>query len=181
MEDQHTPGHDIIDLRDVRDEFHRIVGALRDASAERDADAIEENENDPRGDDRCSNECVCTVAEKIDAYEFEGAFAMFEDDEALHDLAGVDYDEIEYVRHVLDLEREIGDLDSAANNEPVMIAETYFVEYAEQFAEDVGYINTNGSMGWPFTHIDWEGAARDLKMDYMSCDFGGHEYWRLAH
>lgn len=31
--------------------------------------------------------------------------------------------------------------------------------------------------GWPNYCIDWDRAARDLKMDYTEIDFGGVSYW----
>lgn len=56
-----------------------------------------------------------------------------------------------------------------------LIRDSYFTEYAQQLAEDIGA--TNDSAEWPFTHIDWEGAARDLQMDYTAVDFDGVTYW----
>lgn len=55
-----------------------------------------------------------------------------------------------------------------------LIRESHFVEYARQFAEDVGLVSRRRS--WPSNHIDWEAAARSLRMDYFSVDFGGVEY-----
>lgn len=59
-----------------------------------------------------------------------------------------------------------------------LIRESYFVEYAEQLADDIGAVNRESS--WPNNHIDWEAAAAELKIDYMSLDFGGTEYWMRA-
>lgn len=55
------------------------------------------------------------------------------------------------------------------------IADTYFEEYAQELAEDIGAIDRN--MNWPATHIDWETAARDLQIDYTSVEIDGNEYW----
>ena len=38
-------------------------------------------------------------------------------------------------------------------------------EFAEQLAEELGYINNNVS--WPYTCIDWEHASRELMYDYF--------------
>lgn len=55
-----------------------------------------------------------------------------------------------------------------------LIRDTYFVEYAQQFAEDIGAIKDD--QGWPYDHIDWEAAADALKMDYSSVTFAGVDY-----
>lgn len=56
-----------------------------------------------------------------------------------------------------------------------LIRDSYFEEYAQQLAEDIGAINRDAS--WPNDCIDWEKAADALKMDYFSVDFDGVEYW----
>ena len=56
-----------------------------------------------------------------------------------------------------------------------LIRGTYFIEYAQDLAEDIGAIDANAS--WPNTCIDWEQAARDLQMDYTSVEFNGVTYW----
>lgn len=55
------------------------------------------------------------------------------------------------------------------------INDLYFVEYAQQLAEDTGAINRDAQ--WPNYHIDWEAAADELKMDYTSYDVGCETYW----
>lgn len=59
-----------------------------------------------------------------------------------------------------------------------LIRDSYFVEYAQELAEDLGYINKEVS--WPYTALDWEKAAEELKQDYRSADFDGIEYWIRA-
>ena len=56
-----------------------------------------------------------------------------------------------------------------------LIRDTYFEDYAQELAEDIGAINND--MTWPNTCIDWERAARELQMDYMCIDFDGVDYW----
>ena len=56
-----------------------------------------------------------------------------------------------------------------------LIRDSYFVEYAQELAEDIGAINSY--FGWPNNCIDWEQAARELRMDYTSVDFDGVTYW----
>src|SRR6185437_14764703 len=59
--------------------------------------------------------------------------------------------------------------------EPTMIAESYFVEYAQELAEDIGAIDSDAR--WPAYCIDWERAARDLAMDYSLVTFDGSDYY----
>lgn len=56
-----------------------------------------------------------------------------------------------------------------------LIRDSYFVEYAQELAEDIGAIGRDNQ--WPLYCIDWEQAARDLQMDYTSLDFDGVTYW----
>ena len=73
---------------------------------------------------------------------------------ALRDLAGQDISEWE---------------DGAT-----LIRDSYFTEYAEQLAEDMGAIDRECS--WPVSHIDWEAAAGELLQDYTYVQFNGVTY-----
>lgn len=59
------------------------------------------------------------------------------------------------------------------------IRDSYFEDYAQELAEDLDLVDTNAS--WPMNCIDWESAARHLKMDYTSIDFDGVTYWVRAY
>ena len=56
-----------------------------------------------------------------------------------------------------------------------IIHEDYFVAYAEQLADEIGAINKEAE--WPLTHIDWEAAADELKIDYSVVGFNGIVYY----
>lgn len=56
-----------------------------------------------------------------------------------------------------------------------LIRDSYFQDYAEELAEELGYIKKDVS--WPYTCINWEQAARDLQQDYTSVDWDGVTYW----
>lgn len=56
-----------------------------------------------------------------------------------------------------------------------LIRDSYFVEYAQEFADVIGAVRGDGR--WPTYCIDWEWAARDLQQDYASVDFDGVSYW----
>lgn len=55
------------------------------------------------------------------------------------------------------------------------VHDDYFVDYAEQLAEDIGAIDANAN--WPTCHIDWQAAARSLQHDYTPITVRGHTYW----
>lgn len=55
------------------------------------------------------------------------------------------------------------------------IADDYFEEYAQELAEDLGAVKRN--VEWPYTCIDWERAARELKSDYTAVEIDGKTYW----
>lgn len=56
-----------------------------------------------------------------------------------------------------------------------LIRDSYFEEYARQFADDIGAIDAKAT--WPLDHIDWKVAAEHLQMDYTEVDFDGVAYW----
>jgi hypothetical protein len=56
-----------------------------------------------------------------------------------------------------------------------LIRDSYFKEYAQELADDIGAINSEAT--WPNNCIDWDRAARELQMDYTSVEFDGVTYW----
>ena len=82
-----------------------------------------------------------------------------------------------------DILARIKDLQESRANDPdcfgeTLIRDSYFEEYARDFAEDCCKMPTN--IQWPYPRTDWSEAAEQLKMDYMSVDFDGVEYWIKA-
>lgn len=61
-----------------------------------------------------------------------------------------------------------GDGDSAT-----LIAEDEFVDHARELADDIHGIS---DLEWPFSHIDWDAAADDLRMDYSEIEIAGIYY-----
>lgn len=86
-------------------------------------------------------------------------------------------EDIEFLASVEDLNSQLygGGLEDAAQNDPIMILESYFETYAQEFAEEIGAIDQNGR--WPSYCIDWERAANDLAMDFSLVEFGGYNYY----
>lgn len=56
-----------------------------------------------------------------------------------------------------------------------LIRDSYTKDYAQEFAEDIGAVNSD--MAWPGNCIDWEQATYEFLMDYASVEFGGVTYW----
>jgi hypothetical protein len=56
-----------------------------------------------------------------------------------------------------------------------LIRDDYFRTYAQELAEDCGMIDANAA--WPARCIDWDQAARELRMDYTSVTYAGVTYW----
>ena len=56
-----------------------------------------------------------------------------------------------------------------------LIRDSYFEEYAMDFAEEIGAVDSGAC--WPNTCIDWKQAAEELQQDYFSVDFDGVDYW----
>src|SRR3982750_2500786 len=56
-----------------------------------------------------------------------------------------------------------------------LIAEDAFTDYARELAEDIGAIS--GDEQWPLSYIDWEAAARALKMDYTTVELDNVTYY----
>lgn len=56
-----------------------------------------------------------------------------------------------------------------------LIRDSYFEDYAEELADDIGAIDSNQS--WPLNCIDWKQAADELKQDYTSVELENVTYW----
>jgi hypothetical protein len=56
----------------------------------------------------------------------------------------------------------------------MFINDTYFKEYAQDLADQIGVVDTNAS--WPANCIDWDQAADELKSDYTVMEVGGFTY-----
>lgn len=88
-----------------------------------------------------------------------------------------DADDSEYLELVTELEGQLWtDLETVAHQyDPILILDSYFETYAQDFAEDIGAINREAD--WPANHIDWEAAADSLKMDFTEYTIGRYTYY----
>jgi hypothetical protein len=91
-----------------------------------------------------------------------------------------DEDDREFLAMFEELEQQLWtDIEEIAHGyDPVLILDTYFAEYAQDFAESIGAINRD--VGWPLSHIDWDSAADSLKMDYTQFKIGNYTYYGRA-
>lgn len=91
-----------------------------------------------------------------------------------HDGGG-DPDDIEEYKALSALAQAVREVSSEYHEGVTLIRADEFVDYARQYAEDIGAINATDHE-WPLYCIDWDKAARELKSDYCPVDFGGEEY-----
>lgn len=92
------------------------------------------------------------------------------DDEEKQELA-------ELLALMVDLEGMGGDEQWEGTWYPLtLIRDSYFEDYARELADDL-YGNEMSDSHWPFTCIDWESAARELRMDYSPVEFRDVTYW----
>lgn len=109
---------------------------------------IDELRGEERIDSRDMIELADDLRERDDLTDEERAFIALVDDEA----GGVP--DFRYGAH--------------------FIREDDFIGYARELAEDIGAIS--GDEGWPLHCIDWEYAARELRMDYTDATILGYDY-----
>lgn len=88
-----------------------------------------------------------------------------------------DPEDSEYLDLVKELEDQLWtDMETIAHNyDPVLIRDTYFVTYAQDYAEEIGAIGSDA--GWPVSFINWEDAAEALRMDYTEFKIGRYVYY----
>ena len=77
------------------------------------------------------------------------------------------------------LEDEIDALQEVVDEgiDDTLVHEDYFQKYAEELAVDIGAIDHRPRDRWPYTCIDWEQAAEELKQDYSVIDIRGGTYY----
>lgn len=89
-------------------------------------------------------------------------------------MMGLSEDEAEELTALIDLAAE-GERSPGWRYGETLIRDSYFEDYAQQLAEDIGAISNDHQ--WPNYCIDWERAARELQMDYTCVEFDGVDYW----
>src|SRR5687767_7294225 len=96
----------------------------------------------------------------IDSRDVIEAIENYQSDASTSDVDPDDY------RALLRLAEQASDYAADWEYGETLIRDSYFTEYAQQLADDIGAIDANAA--WPLSHIDWEAAADELKQDYTS-------------
>ena len=124
-------------------------------------DMVNANDIDARIDE-IETEMSCAFEAAV-AFDFESVFAD-----------GVSTDDVEELRTL----RSVRDQASAYSNDwrhgVTLISDRYFKQYAMDYAEESAGVS---SSAWPFTCIDWDKAAAELRTDWTSIDFDGETFW----
>jgi predicted nuclease with TOPRIM domain len=92
----------------------------------------------------------------------------------LNDLEGYIEDLIQENLVLMDFVDKYEDEIPEFTDGAVLIRDDYFVEYAQQLADDIYDIEDSR---WPFCHIDWDEAAEALQQDYAIVEIAGDVYW----
>ena len=82
--------------------------------------------------------------------------------------------EAEELKTLLDLQKQASGYSDWSYGE-ILIRESYFTEYAKELCKDIGDLPSE--LPWYIeNHIDWEGVADDIRMDYGEINFDGETY-----
>lgn len=65
------------------------------------------------------------------------------------------------------------ELEEYAKDAPTLIRASYFVEYCQELADDLGYTSSDNPL---ICYIDWEAWAQDCAYDYSTVHFGGTKW-----
>jgi len=159
MADEISNAQDVIDSRDV-------IARIEELQGERKAlvEALDE-----------AAEAVSNFANSDEGAE--GALETLEEaeDTARDDLQEWDDDNKDELDALVALQDEAEGYSADWTHGATLIRDSYFEEYAQEFAEELGMVNKDAR--WPNNHIDWESAAEELQQDYTSVDFDGVAYW----
>ena len=104
---------------------------------------------------------------------------IFDSRDLLDELKTLDKeDDEERIQQINDLIEEVGE--DNFDMGVAFIRENYWVQYCEDMAYEFGYLDGNPNDYNPLHHhIDWQGWADAVEMDYSQIDFDGDTYyWR---
>ena len=113
-----------------------------------------------------------------DTIDVRDLIERFDELDADHDGDNAPAGEYESLRRLLDeLRGNGGDAqdDHGRWYPGTLIRESYWKDYAQELADDIGAVNHDAQ--WPYTCIDWDRAADELRQDYTSVDYDGITYW----
>lgn len=102
------------------------------------------------------------------------AMAAMED--AMQAVIDWDTDYMGELAALIELAKEASDYAADWQYGETLIRDSYFQTYAQELAEDIAGKAISHAQ-WPLNCIDWAQAARELRQDYTSVEFGGVTYW----
>lgn len=165
-----TRGDQIIDSRDIIARFEELNDdreTLLAAIEEKEAALKELHEQDPAEETNENEEAEKNEQAETIAHE------SIEAKQALTDWDESDEgEEYRALKNLIDQCEGYGDW----RHGETLIRDDYFTEYAEDLASDIGDYDPR-NVRWPYTCLDWEKAADELKQDYMQVEFDGTTYW----
>lgn len=100
---------------------------------------------------------------------------FYVDGEASWDAEDPDVIEYNLLSGVLNVVRDYSE--DTPEDGVALIRESHFRNYAEQYWEDIRDTGNRTGNQWPYTHIDWDAAADDLRMDYTELEYDGVTYF----
>jgi hypothetical protein len=154
---------DILDSRDVIARIEELREDLRLDEVEGAREAVDEAKGEfEAAEDDADRD---TAQQALDAAEAELAEIL---------AAGEDEDDRTELAALEAFAKEGEDYSEDWPHGATIVRESYFVKYAEQFADDIGAVNSDAS--WPNDCIDWDKAADELKADFTEIDFDGVTY-----
>jgi hypothetical protein len=116
-----------------------------------------------------------TIDNTQDVIDSRDVIARIEDLQEDVDAELADEDDIAELKALKALADEASGYAADWQYGEALIRYSYFKEYAQQLADDLGAITNNAT--WPNNCIDWDEAARQLQQDYTEVDFDGVAYW----
>ena len=155
-----TNSENTIDSRDIIDRIEYLENE-RD-SLQKDIDTAQENLDDESADADDND------PERVEQYKVEFAEAK----ETMADWQSEYGDELKALTELAD---DASGYSSDWQDGETLVNESYWLEYVEQLAEDIGAIDRNAA--WPLNHIDWEAAADELMQDFTEVSFNGTAYY----
>ena len=173
---------DVIDSRDVIAKVEDIESSITDnendleegiAELDRLEEELEKINAQIMDDDGSDDDALLEV--KIARDEHETALAQQADeiDELRDDIKDLE-EKLKPIKEFAEEGEGYGDWEHGET----LIRESYWVEYVQQLAEDIGSVSSDAA--WPYNHIDWEAAADELLIDYTTLDFDGETYYMRA-
>lgn len=174
---------DILDSRDViarRDYLRDERQSLEDAITE-----LEEGETDDDGNPMvppCAQAMGCLCAGHAQGNRASSPCETNENAETELGQARaalVEWNAGDEAEELRDLEAFIAEGSPSWEDGETLIRESYFEDYAQELADDL-HGERMAKNEWPFSCIDWERAARELRYDYTGADFDGVTYYYRA-